>query len=42
LQDGTLQFSQFALGDLSDDAGWDGFLLFLFGVGVLEGPKLSL
>jgi len=37
-----LQFRQFALGDFGDDAGWDGFLLFLFGVGVFEGPKLSL
>ena len=42
LRYGVLQFSQVLFCYLGDDAGWDGFLLLFFGVGVLVGLELSV
>ncbi len=42
LRYGALQLSQISFCNLSNDTGWDGFLLLFFGVGVIVGLELSV
>ncbi len=42
LRYGTLQLRQILFGNLSDDAGGDGFVLLFFWVGIFEGLELSV
>ncbi len=42
LRYGTLQLRQILFGNLSDDAGGDGFVLLFFWVSIFEGSELSV
>ena len=42
LRYGTLQLGWIKFCYLSDNTGWDGFLLLFFGVGILVGSELSV